>query len=237
MNQFIIKSFIGFLLLSSLNLLGQKDNVKGLTTKQKIIVQIASLTAKGDLEALSVSLNKGLENGLTINETKEILVHLYAYCGFPRSIRGLQTLISVLDERKRKGIEDEWGKEASPIRDSRDKYIRGVETLEELIQSELGSKPEYQQFSPEIDTFLKEHLFADIFERDVLTYGQRELVTISVLSSLGNLEPMLNSHLKICLNVGLTPDQLQQFVSIIESTIGKKEAKSVQSVLNNVLNK
>lgn len=226
------------LLTLSQNLLSaqsEKESNQALSEAQQHIVAISALTAKGDLEALRTSLNDGLDNGLTVNETKEVLVHLYAYCGFPRSIRGLQTLLSVLDERKTRGIEDDWGKEASPITDSRDKYTRGVETLEELIQSEPGSKPAYQQFSPEIDVFLKEHLFADIFERDVLTYAQRELVTISVISSLGNLEPMLRSHLSICLKVGLTPDQLRHFVRTIESAVGKEEAKAAQAVLAEVL--
>src|SRR5690606_22835092 len=116
---------------------------------------------------------------LTINEIKESMVHLYAYAGFPRSIRGLQTFMSILDEREAKGIKDEHGPEATPINDDRDKYERGVETLYELTGSDW-SKPEtgYGAFDPTIDTFLKEHLFADIFERDVLSYDQRQLTTI-----------------------------------------------------------
>lgn len=86
-----------------------------------------------------------------------------------------------------------------------------------------------------IDTFLKEHLFADIFERDVLTYTQRELVTISVLSTIGGVGPMLQGHLSISLNVGLTPEQLQQFVEIIKSTIGQKEGNATEAVLNEML--
>ena len=78
-------------------------------------------------------------------------------------------------------------------------------------------------------------MFADIFERDILTYAERELVTISVISSIGKAEPMLRSHMNICLNVGITPEQLQQFVSVIESAIGKKEAKAAQQVLDDVL--
>ena len=80
-----------------------------------------------------------------------------------------------------------------------------------IAKGELTHAPQdrplsgYGAFAPVIDTFLKEHLFADIFERDVLTYAQRELVTISVLSAIGGAEPMLRSHLAICLNVGLTP--------------------------------
>ena len=100
---------------------------------------------------------------------------------------------------------------------------------------EKGPKTSYAAFAPEIAVFLKEHLFADIFERDVLTYAERELVTISVLSSIGGVEPMLRSHFNLCINVGLTPQQLQQFAGIIETTLGKEQAKATQAVLNEVL--
>jgi len=209
---------------------------KPLSSKQESTVTISASTAKGDLLQLQKALNEGLNSGLTINEIKEVIVHLYAYAGFPRSIRGLQTFITVLDERKTKGIEDVVGAEASPINDELSKYERGKAILDTLLGApQNGPKTGYSAFAPEIEIFLKEHLFADIFERDVLTYAERELVTVSVLSSIGGVEPMLRSHLNICLNLGLTPEQLQQFVGIIKSTIGKKEAKAAQKVLDEVL--
>jgi alkylhydroperoxidase/carboxymuconolactone decarboxylase family protein YurZ len=207
-----------------------------LSPKQQGLITIAAYTAKGDLSKLKTELHTGLDAGLTVNKAKEAMVHLYAYCGFPRSIRGLQTLMTVLDERKAKGIQDEWGAEATPITDERSKYERGKEILGKLTgTSQDGPKTGYAAFAPEIEVFLKEHLFADIFERDVLSYSERELVTVSVLSSIGGVEPMLHSHFNICLNIGLTPEQLRQIVGIIESTIGKKEAQAAQAVLDEVL--
>ncbi|WP_352423021.1 carboxymuconolactone decarboxylase family protein [Proteiniphilum sp.] len=221
-------------------LLGISGNINAqnrmLDEKQRKIITISALTAKGDLQKLKTELNAGLDAGLTVNQIKEALVHLYAYCGFPRSIRGLQTFMEVLDERKANGITDELGADASPINDDGNKYERGKKILGELTRT---PQPEtlsgYSAFAPAIDSFLKEHLFADIFERDVLTYAERELVTVSVISSIGKAEPMLRSHLTICLNVGLTPEQLNEFVEIIQSTIGKKEGKSARSVLDDVL--
>ncbi|QIA06412.1 carboxymuconolactone decarboxylase family protein [Draconibacterium halophilum] len=207
-----------------------------LSEKQQSIVPIAALTAKGELEQLKPALNAGLEAGLTINEIKEIMVHLYAYCGFPRSIRGLQTFMEVLDERKAKGITDETGSDASAINDERSKYDRGKANLEELIGRTLdGPQRAYAAFAPVIEIFLKEHLFSDIFDRDVLSYAERELVTVSVICAIGKAEPMLRSHLAICLNVGYSPEQLNEFVGIIKSTVGKKEAKAALAVLNEVL--
>lgn len=209
---------------------------EALSPQERSIVAIASTAAKGDLSSLKTKLNAGLDAGLTVNEIKEVLVHLYAYCGFPRSIRGLQTFMEVLDERKAEGIADETGAEASPINDQAAKYERGRQILSELTKTpQDGPLAGYRAFAPVIDTFLKEHLFADIFERDVLAYHQRQLVTISVLSAIGGVEPMLRSHFAICLNVGLTPGQLNDFVGVIQTAIGKKEAEAAQAVLNEVL--
>ncbi|MNU20742.1 Carboxymuconolactone decarboxylase family protein [compost metagenome] len=207
-----------------------------LNPREQSIISIAALAAQGDLSKLKPALNTGLDAGLTLNEVKEVLVHLYAYCGFPRSIRGLQTLMSVLEERKAKEIIDKVGNEATPVDEKGNKYARGkniLKTLTRMPQSDTLTG--YSAFAPVIDTFLKEHLFADIFERDVLTYSERELVTVSVISTIGKAEPMLHSHLNICLNTGLTPEQLQQFVHIISATIGKKEAKAAQNILDEVL--
>lgn len=217
------------------------QNMRGdnntLSVKQQSLIPIAAYTAKGDWQQLKTALNEGLDARLTVNEVKEVMVHLYAYCGFPRSIRGLQTFMEVLDERKEKGITDEVGNDASPLDEDRSKYERGKEILEALTgvpQSDNLSG--YAAFAPVIDVFLKEHLFADIFERDVLSYADRELVTISVLSSIGRAEPMLRSHLNICLHLGFTPGQLNEFTGIIKEKVGKKEAMEVQSVLNELLN-
>ncbi|WP_372652007.1 carboxymuconolactone decarboxylase family protein [Draconibacterium sp.] len=207
-----------------------------LTAKQKSLIPIAAHTAQGELDQLKPALHAGLDAGLTVNQIKEIMVHLYAYCGFPRSIRGLQTFMEVMEEREAKGINDEVGTEASRLKDDRSKYDRGKANLETLIGRSLdGPQTGYAAFAPVIEIFLKEHLFADIFDRDVLTYAERELVTVSVISAIGHAEPMLRSHLSICLNVGYTPEQLNEFVAVLKSKVGKKEAKNAQLVLDDIL--
>jgi alkylhydroperoxidase/carboxymuconolactone decarboxylase family protein YurZ len=199
-------------------------------------VTISAFTAQGDLESLQKALNSGLDAGLTINETKEVLVHLYAYCGFPRSIRGLQTLMTVVEDRQAKGIQDEIGREATPQDEGEDKYEKGKKVLEQLTgQSQDGSKRGYAAFSPIIEVFLKEHLFADIFGRDILTYTQREIATISALVSMGGVEPMAQGHMGIALNIGITETQLEQLLSLIESNVGQAEAEAGRQVLSQVM--
>lgn len=196
---------------------GTSDN--GLTLRQQSIVKIASCTRGGDLENLKPALAEGLDNGLTVNEIREVLVHAYAYCGFPRSLRALQTFIAVLDERKAQGIEDIVGKDASPVEDNRSRYERGCDILAEISGVPAdASKAGYADFAPIIERFLKEHLFADLFERDILTYEERELATVSVIATLGeSVEPMLRGHLGICRNLGYTQAQLDQALVIVRA--------------------
>jgi 4-carboxymuconolactone decarboxylase len=214
-----------------------QNNTIGLTNAHKSIISISALTAKGDLKQLKKELSIGLDAGLTIHKIKECLVHAYAYCGFPRSIRGLQTLMEVLEERKAKGIADAEGAPASEIEHTKSKYERGRDNLEKLSGAPKDApKAGYAVFSPEIEVMLKEHLFADLFDRDVLTYAERELVTISVISAIGYAEPMLKSHLNISLKNGISPDQLHEFIQVIHKSVGKKEAKAAKKVLQEVLN-
>lgn len=228
-----------FLLLGYPNIMKAQNSGaenRMLSAKQQSIVTISAFTAKGDLTKLRTALNGGLDSGLTVNEVKEVLVHLYAYCGFPRSLQGINTFMSVLEERKKKGIKDEVGIDASLITSTGNKYERGKKNLEKLTgRAEPEQKTGYAAFSPEIEVFLKEHLFADIFERDVLNYTDREIATISALIALGGVEPMMQSHMAIGLNVGLSESRLKQLLSIIESNLGKKEADAGRKVLSNVI--
>ena len=205
--------------------------------KQQNIVTLAALTAVGDLDGLKVALGTSLTDGMTVNEVKEVLVHTYAYCGFPRSLRGLQTLVTVLDEREAKGITDNRGREASPITDARGKYERGRDILAKISGVPADApKADYAVLAPEIEVFLKEHLFADLFERDVLTYVERELATVAVIAALGKgVEPMLCGHMGIAMNVGVTPDQLYNLLALIEKNVGRGEADGGRQVLNELL--
>ena len=207
-----------------------------LSPMQQSLVNISALTATGNLQQLKMQLNIGLDSGLTINEIKETLVQLYAYCGFPRSLNALNTFKVVLDERKAKGITDSIGKQIIIEDTSSDKYEQGRKVLEVLTKvSQSKPAPGFGEFAPRIDAFLKEHLFADIFNSDVLSYQQRELVTISALASMPGVEPQLQAHISMGINTGITKMQLMEVFSLIEESINKTQADTARSVLSNFL--
>jgi 4-carboxymuconolactone decarboxylase len=204
-----------------------------LDAKQESLVTISAFTTKGDQASLRLALYKGLEAGLTVSEIKEVIVHLYAYAGFPRSLNALHTFMDVLKEREKKGIADVIGKTASPYPANKSKLDFGTENQTRLVGRAVQG--EVYEFAPAIDQFLKEHLFGDIFGRDILDYKTREIVTIAALASLGGAENQLRSHFNVGMHNGLTEGQLSSIVSIIKMKVGDVEGNNAAIVLETVL--
>ena len=209
-----------------------------LAEREQAIVTVASYTGKGDLENLKQAFVQALDAGMTVNEINEVVIHAYAYCGFPRSLRAIQTLMQVVEERKADGITDVIGRGASIITDNRSRYERGCDVLAEISGVPADApKAGYAIFAPTIERFLKEHLFADLFERDLLTYRERELTTVSVLAGVGDVEPMFGSHAAICMHLGVTPEQLSAMLNIVEMNLGKTYSEPLRKVLNQLTEK
>lgn len=218
-----------FTLVSGGNAMATETN---LSAQEAAIIPIAAFTANGDTAKLGQALTAGLAAGLTVNQIKEILIQMYAYCGFPRSLTGLAIFMNLLDERAKQGIKDIPGQAPKQLPKDANRNKLGTE-----IQTGLVGKPvkgPLFEFSPTIDAFLKEHLFCDIFSRGVLTNQERELATIAALATLP-APSQLASHLAISLNTGLSDQQLQNFVEILKEKVGEPEAKLAEQTLAKVL--
>lgn len=209
------------------------DKKQTLNAKQRAIIPIAAFTASGDLERLKPVLNEGLDAGLTVNEIKEVLVQLYAYAGFPRSLNGINTFMAVLDERGKKGIRDEIGRESGPMPTDRNSLAVGTENQTRLVGKPVSGR--LYDFAPVIDQFLKAHLFGDIFQRDLLSWQDRELATVAALANIEGVNPQLQAHMTISRHNGLTPGQLRELVGVLRAKCGPKVAYNAAAVLDKVL--
>ena len=231
-----LKWILFFVLTISVKTMNAQNNPgtsNTLNAQQQSIVNISALTSTGDLENLKIQLSIALDAGLTINEIKEVLTQLYAYCGFPRSLNAISIFMKVLEERKSKGISDKQGKEIVLNINVTDKYEQGRKVLETLTKTAQATPaPGFGEFAPRIDAFLKEHLFADIFDSDVLTYQQRELATISALAAMTGVKSQLKSHLVIGKNTGLTENKLAQIADLIDKYINKTQANILRELLS-----
>jgi 4-carboxymuconolactone decarboxylase len=82
---------------------------------------------------------------------------------------------------------------------------------------------------------LKEHLFADIFSRDVLTFQQRELVTVSALAAMSGVAPQLQAHIGMAMNTGLTEAQFSETFRIIGQVVNKTQEGIANETLGKVI--
>lgn len=220
------------ILLTLFFIFGTLNIAKGeseMTEKQKSIVEISAFTANGNLEGLKESINLGLDNGLTVNEVKEIMVQLYAYCGFPRSLNALGVLSNTVDERKASGKVTEVGRESTPIPSDRNSLVYGTQVQTEIVGMEV--KGGIYEFAPMADRYLKAHLFGDIFGQDILDYRTRELVTVAALASMDGVNPQLQAHIGISRNVGVTNEELNGIVEVLKAKLGNEKADNIQQFL------
>lgn len=171
-----------------------------LSPQEHALVLIACYEAKGDLGSLNQAIHRGFDDGLTINQIKEVLTHLYAYTGFPRALNALGVLQQVIAEREKLGKVTPLGRDSTPLARDFDALKAGT-----AVQTQLcGGKPFSYTFAPALDYYLKAHLFGDIFARDVLSHAERELVTIAALSGMEGTQPQLKAHMAGALNMGLS---------------------------------
>jgi alkylhydroperoxidase/carboxymuconolactone decarboxylase family protein YurZ len=206
-----------------------------LSASQQAIEPIAAFTASGDMARLKIALQQGLDAGLSISACKEILVQLYAYAGFPRSLNALTALMQVLDERRQRGVADAAGSEPAPALSGDALLASGTANQTKLVGAPV--KGPVFEFAPAIDQFLKNHLFGDIFNRNNLDWQSRELATVAALAAMSGVEPQLQSHLRVSMNVGISEPQLRQLIQVLATQVDAVTAQRAQAALDKVLDK
>lgn len=202
-----------------------------LTARQKAIVPIAAFAAAANISRLNAALDQGLDAGLTVSDAREILVQLYAYAGFPRSLNALGELMKVLAARRQRGVQDAPGNAPSRAIPKGDALL-AAGTANQTRLSGGPVEGSLFDFAPVANEYLRTHLFGDIFERDNLDWQSRELATVGMLSALPGAEPQLQAHMRIGMNVGLTAEQLRQLVQVLADRADADMARRANEALD-----
>ena len=180
-----------------------------LTKKEMAIVDLGAAVARGEQDKVSVALKSGFDAGLTLNEAKELVGQLYAYCGFPRALNAAATLMKVAEELK-----PDEGRTFTPFKDGYDSLKDGTANQTKLCGAPV--KGALFDFHPQLDEYLKAHLFGDIFERDNLDWRTREIVTIAALAARPETAPQMKAHIAIGKNNGVTDEQASAIVRRVQ---------------------
>lgn len=69
----------------------------GLDRKTRSLVTVAMLTALGKRHELKGHVRGALNNGATVEEIQEVLLHAAVYCGIPASVEAFRTAADVVE--------------------------------------------------------------------------------------------------------------------------------------------
>jgi len=206
------------------------SNADTLSATQQAIVPVAAFAAAGDIAKLNAVLNQGLDAGLTVSDAREVLVQLYAYAGFPRSLNALTELMKVVEARKQRGVKDAPGRAPSRPIPKGDALLAAGTANQTKLSGAPVQGPLFD-FAPVANEYLRTHLFGDIFERDNLDWQSREVATVSMLAALAGVESQLQAHIRISMNVGLSVRQMQQLGQVLADRVDADSARRAREAL------
>lgn len=93
------------------------------------------------------------------------------------------------------------------------RYARGTEIIERTfgVEAEAVLGP-ISEVAPDLSRYVAEFAYGDIYSRPGLSAGQRSLITIALLTSMGDCAKEITAHVNGALNQGVTPSEIVETV-------------------------
>lgn len=202
-----------------------------LDTKTRIMVLLASTIAQNTIGEYKMLLNAAISNGVTPVEIKEILYQSVAYTGIARVIDFLGATNDFLILR---GVKLPLEPQTTTSPETR--YEKGLtlqkEIFGQMIDDMEKAAPENQKH---IQRFLSANCFGDYQTRMGLDKRMRELMTFSMLVSLGGCESQVKGHIRGNLAVGNDKEYLLEVVTQLLPYIGYPRTLNALACLNEVI--
>ena len=202
-----------------------------LDTRTRLMVILASMIASQALGEYRVMLGGALNVGVTPVEVKEIVYQAVPYVGIAKVYDFIHATNEILESR---GIKLPLEGQSTTSPETR--FEKGLE-LQRAIFGEAIDKM-YQQ-SPanqiHIQKYLSANCFGDYLTRTGIDIKTRELLTFSMLLSLGGCEPQLKGHIQGNINLGNTKDVLLSVVTQLLPYVGYPRTLNAIRCLNEVV--
>ena len=175
-----------------------------LTLKQREMITCITLATMQTLPQLKAHAGAALNVGVTPEELREVMYLTAPFIGFPRMLNAVATVNEVFTER---GISLPLEKQGTVTEETRhetgkaiqDKlYPGGIASVMEGVPGNMGK---------DVEQFLTDYFFGDIYSRGTLDLQTRELLGYCVLTTL-EAESQLHSHYHGNINAGNSPETL-----------------------------
>jgi 4-carboxymuconolactone decarboxylase len=188
-----------------------------LDTRTRLMVQLASMIACQALSEYRVMLGAALNVGVTPIEIKEILYQTVPYVGMSKVFDFIHATNEVLTKR---GVELPLPGQSTTTPANRaekglavQKQIIGGDVVEKLYASAPEGQLHFQRY-------LSAHCFGDHYTRTGIDVPTRELLTFSMLVSLGGCDAQVKGHVAANLNVGNSRERLIDVLTQLLPFIG-----------------
>lgn len=110
-----------------------------------------------------------------------------------------------------------------------ERYQQGLRTLKTIFgDTGMTVVDSIAETSPDFARMYVEVPFTDIYSRGVLDNKTRELLAIAALTSLGNAEPQLESHIRGALHVGCSTGEIIE--AIIQMSVFAGFPRTINSL-------
>jgi len=202
-----------------------------LDTRTRLMVILASMIASQALGEYKVMLGGALNVGVTPVEVKEIVYQAVPYVGIAKVHDFIHATNEILESRGIK-LPVEGQSTTSP----ETRFEKGL-ALQKAIFGESIDK--MYQDSPanqiHIQKYLSANCFGDYLTRTGIEIKTRELLTFSMLLSLGGCEPQLKGHIQGNLNVGNDKERLLSVVTQLLPYVGYPRTLNAMRCINEVV--
>lgn len=199
-----------------------------LDTRNRLMVQLAAIIACQAVNEYRVMLGGALNVGVTPVEVKEIVYQAVPYVGMARVFDFLHATNDVLQSR---GIELPLAGQSTTTPKTRSE--QGLAVQKDIFGDKIDQL--YAQ-SPKDQIHIQRHLsancFGDFYTRTGLDLKTRELLTFSMLASLGGCEPQLAGHVAANLSVGNDRKVLISTITQLLPFIGYPRTLNALRVIN-----
>ncbi len=212
--------------------LGEVLGHGGLDARTRLMCILASNVASQGRAAFRATLDAALGAGVTPVEVKEVLYQAVPYVGMAKVADFIGAANDVLEARG-VGLPLEGQSTTTPV----DRFEKGLAVQRSIfgaghIDAMREAAPENQKH---IQQYLSDNCFGDFLTRGGLDVKTRELVTFSLLVSLGGCEPQVKGHIAGNVNLGNDKAVLLAVVTQLLPYIGYPRTLNAIGCLNEVL--
>jgi 4-carboxymuconolactone decarboxylase len=203
-----------------------------LDTKTRLMVILAAIIASQALGEYQVMLGGALNVGVTPVEVKEIVYQAVPYVGMAKVYDFILATNEILESR---GIPLPLEGQSTTSPETRlekglalQKAIVGDERIDKMYAEAPANQIHIQKY-------LSANCFGDYVIRNGLDIKTRELLTVSMLLSLGGCEPQLKGHIQTNWNIGNDKETLLSVVTQLLPYVGYPRTLNAIRCINEVL--